>query len=156
MYTARLIFSFVFSAIILTGSAAAQDAGSRRLSAVNVSQGRASVRGDNEEKLRAEFAQALAAAGQSDADALAARQKKAQALTVTAHDGTDGQVTSTTGSLTFRTGDVLSGSEREQMRVTPEGRVGIGTTDPQATLDVAGAGRGPGGQILGGGRGLEF
>ncbi|HKG14524.1 MAG TPA: hypothetical protein VKB12_14440, partial [Pyrinomonadaceae bacterium] len=238
MYTARLIFSFVFSAIVLTGSAAAQNAagpqqqghdaalgavvtasstasgvrfvspgqsrrvrlevytqagerlfdsdfrpgnivdwdsrgiadgsylcvvtaedlqgaGSRRLSAVNVSQGRASVRGDNEEKLRAEFAQALAAAGQSDTEALAARQKKAQALTVTAHDGENGQVTSTAGSLTFRTGDVLSGSDREQMRVTPEGRVGIGTTDPQATLDVAGSVRAQDGIVFGDGTVLK-
>lgn len=238
MHTARLIFSFVLSAIVLTGSAAAQDAASgskqgrdaaqtavvtasstasgvrfvspgqprrvrlevytqagerlfdsdfrpgsivdwdaqgiadgaylcvvttedlqgassRRLSAVNVSQGRAAVRGDNEEKLRAEFAQALTAAGQSDADALAARQKKAQALTVTAHDGTDGQVTSTTGSLTLRTGDVLSGNDREQMRVTPEGRVGIGTTDPKATLDVAGAVRAQDGIVFGDGTVLK-
>src|SRR4051812_5772415 len=77
-----------------------QGASARRLSAVNVSQGRASVRGDNEEKLRAEFTQALAAAGQSSDDALAARQKKGQALTITAHDGQNGQVTSTTGALT--------------------------------------------------------
>jgi hypothetical protein len=237
MYTARLIFSFVFSAIVLTGSAAAQNAAgsqqgrdgaqgavvtasstasgvrfvspgqsrrvrlevytqagerlfdsdfragniadwdaqgiadgsylcvvtaedlqgasSRRLSAVNVSQGRATVRGDNEEKLRAEFAQALAAAGQSGTEALAARQKKAQALTLTTHDGQDGQVTSTTGSLTFRTGDVLSGNDREQMRVTPEGRVGVGTTDPQATLDVAGTVRAQDGIVFGDGTVLK-
>ena len=40
-----------------------QGASSRRLSAVNVAQGRAAVRGDNEEKLRAEFAQALDGGG---------------------------------------------------------------------------------------------
>ncbi|HVF68767.1 MAG TPA: hypothetical protein VM914_13940, partial [Pyrinomonadaceae bacterium] len=130
-------------------------ASSRRLSAVNVAQGRATLRGDNEEKLRAEFAQALSAAGQSDADSLAARQKKAQALTVSAHDGTNGQVTSTTGSLTFRTGDVLSGNDREQMRVTPEGRVGIGTDAPQATLDVAGSVRAQDGIVFGDGTVLK-
>jgi hypothetical protein len=128
-----------------------QGASTRRLSAVNVSQGRASVRGDGEDKLKADFAQALAASGQSNDDAAAARQKKAQALTLTAHDGRDGQVTSTTGSLTFRTGDVLSGGDREQMRVTPEGRVGIGTNDPQATLDVAGSIRAEGGIVFGDG-----
>jgi hypothetical protein len=121
---------------------------SRRLSAVGVSQGRASVRGDDDEKLRAEFAQALSAAGRSSDDAAAARQKKGQALTVTAHDGQDGQVTSTRGSLTFRTGDVLSGGEREQMRVTPDGRVGVGTANPQATLDVAGTIRAQGGIVF--------
>jgi hypothetical protein len=237
MHTARLIFSFIFSAIVLTGSVAAQDAArsqqgaatqsaavvtasstasgvrfvspndarrirlevytqagerlfdsefragniidweaqgigdgsylcvvtiedlqgasARRLSALNVSQGRASLRGDNEEKLKAEFAQALAAAGQSSDDALAARQKKGQALTLTAHDGQDGQVTSTSGSLTFRTGDVFSGKEREQMRVTPEGRVGIGTADPQATLDVAGSVRARDGIVFGDGTVLK-
>jgi trimeric autotransporter adhesin len=63
---------------------------------------------------------------------------KERALTVAAHDGRDGQVTSTSGALTFRTGDVLTGADKEQMRVTPEGRVGIGTDSPEATLDVAG------------------
>jgi hypothetical protein len=132
-----------------------QGASARRLSAINVSQGRASLRGDNEEKLKAEFAQALAAAGQSNDDALVARQKKGQALTITAHDGRNGQVTSTTGALTFRTGDTLSGNDREQMRVTPEGRVGIGTDAPQATLDVAGQVRAQEGIVFGDGTVLK-
>jgi hypothetical protein len=68
-----------------------------------------------------------------------------RALTVAAHDGRDGQVTSTSGALTFRTGDVLTGQDREQMRVTPEGRVGIGTDSPEAALDVAGTIRARGG-----------
>jgi hypothetical protein len=132
-----------------------QGASARRLSAVSVSQGRASLRGDNEEKLSAEFAQALAAAGQSSDDALAARQRRGQALTITAHDGQNGQVTSTSGALTFRTGDTLSGNEREQMRVTPEGRVGIGTDAPQATLDVAGSVRAQEGIVFGDGTVLK-
>jgi hypothetical protein len=71
--------------------------------------------------------------------ALSARtDSEPAAMTIVAHDGTDGQVTSTGGALTFRTGDVLAGKEREQMRVTPDGRVGIGTTAPRSTLDVAG------------------
>jgi trimeric autotransporter adhesin len=121
---------------------------SRRLSAVNVSQGRATVSADGEEKLKGEFAQALSVAGAAGDEGAAARQKKAQALTVVAHDGQNGQVTSTSGALTFRTGDVLSANEREQMRVTPEGRVGIGTDDPQATLDVAGTIRARGGIVF--------
>jgi len=70
---------------------------------------------------------------------------KERALTLSAHDGRDGQVTSTSGALTFRTGDVLTGADREQMRVTPEGRVGIGTNSPEDTLDVAGTIRARGG-----------
>jgi hypothetical protein len=57
---------------------------------------------------------------------------------VNAHDGTDGQVSSTTGALTFRTGNVFSNQDQEQMRVTADGRVGIGTQTPETTLDVAG------------------
>ena len=66
------------------------------------------------------------------------REGKERAVVVTAHDGADGQVSSTSGSLTFRTGNVFSNEEQEQMRVTAEGRVGIGTKTPEATLDVAG------------------
>jgi|GEM_PF-672568 len=66
------------------------------------------------------------------------RAGKERSVVVTAHDGTDGQVTSTSGSLTLRTGDTLTGTEQERMRITPEGNVGIGTDKPQATLDVAG------------------
>ncbi|HLL16369.1 MAG TPA: tail fiber domain-containing protein [Pyrinomonadaceae bacterium] len=73
------------------------------------------------------------------------REGKQRALTVAAHDGEDGRVTSTKGALTLRTGDILSGQDREQMRITPDGRVGIGTDKPEATLDVAGTIRARGG-----------
>jgi len=66
------------------------------------------------------------------------RDGKERSVIVTAHDGTDGQVSSTSGALTFRTGNVFSNREQEQVRITPEGRVGIGTKSPEATLDVAG------------------
>ncbi len=66
------------------------------------------------------------------------RQGKERSTVVAAHDGETGQLTSTSGALTLRTGDFFAGKEREQMRVTPDGRVGIGTPNPQATLDVAG------------------
>src|SRR5215217_1505077 len=66
------------------------------------------------------------------------REGKDRAVVVTAHDGTDGQVSSTAGAITFRTGNVFSSQETEQARITPEGRVGIGTKTPETTLDVAG------------------
>src|SRR6185503_17686719 len=66
------------------------------------------------------------------------REGKERAVVVTAHDGTDGQVSSTTGAITFRTGNVFANQDSEQLRITPEGRVGIGTKAPETTLDVAG------------------
>ncbi len=66
------------------------------------------------------------------------REGKERAVVVTAHDGTDGQVSSTTGAITFRTGNVFANQDTEQLRITPEGRVGIGTKAPETTLDVAG------------------
>jgi len=65
--------------------------------------------------------------------------------TVVGHDGKAGQVTATTGDLTFRTGDVFSGTETERMRVTADGRIGIGTDHPETTLDVRGTLRSSGG-----------
>ncbi len=59
-------------------------------------------------------------------------------VTMVAHDGKDGELVSTTGNLTFRLGNIFTGSDREAMRLTPEGNLGIGTTTPQAKLDVNG------------------
>jgi hypothetical protein len=66
------------------------------------------------------------------------RSSDGEAITAVTHDGTDGQLTSTAGSLTFRTGDVFAGKDKEHMRITEEGRIGVGTNKPEATLDVAG------------------
>ncbi|MFL6210160.1 MAG: tail fiber domain-containing protein [Pyrinomonadaceae bacterium] len=88
--------------------------------------------------------------GSADADdeLTILRAGKTRALTVAAHNGQDGQVTSTTGALTFRTGDFFTGRDREQVRITPEGQVGIGTDKPEATLDVAGTVRAREGIVL--------
>jgi hypothetical protein len=62
----------------------------------------------------------------------------AAAATLTAHDGNDGQVVSTRGGLSFRSGDFFSGRDKELMRLTPSGNLGLGVTEPKAKLDVAG------------------
>ena len=63
---------------------------------------------------------------------------EAEAITAVTHDGTDGQVSRTRGALSFRVGDFFAGKDKEQMRLTEGGQLGIGTSDPQAKLDVAG------------------
>ena len=59
-------------------------------------------------------------------------------VTVLANNGNEAQLARTRGALTFRVGDFFSGADKEQMRLTEEGNLGIGTKKPQAKLDVAG------------------
>jgi hypothetical protein len=70
------------------------------------------------------------------------------AVTLISHDGSTGQVVSTRGGLTFRDGDFFAGKDRELMRLTPEGNLGVGVTTPQAKLDVAGTIRARGGILF--------
>ncbi|MEO8435079.1 MAG: tail fiber domain-containing protein [Pyrinomonadaceae bacterium] len=74
--------------------------------------------------------------------------QETEAITAVTHDGSGGQLNRTRGALSFRLGDFFAGKDTEQMRLTEEGNLGIGTNDPQARLDVAGTIRA--------GKGIEF
>jgi hypothetical protein len=128
----------------------------QRLATLSLTSGQASLQRVREQDMTDTQKQSLTAnkrtqiTDPADADnALTILQQgKSRAATVAAHDGQDGQVTSTTGSLTFRTGDTFAGLDKEQVRITPEGRVGIGTDKPEAALDVAGTIRARGGIVF--------
>src|SRR5205814_7722953 len=62
------------------------------------------------------------------------KENENQTTTVIAHDGSDGQVTRGRGAFSFRIGDFFSGIDKEQMRLTEEGNLGIGTAKPEAKL----------------------
>ncbi|MEO8434286.1 MAG: hypothetical protein ABI596_05280 [Pyrinomonadaceae bacterium] len=79
---------------------------------------------------------------------------EAEAVTAVTHDGTDGQMARTRGALSFRLGDFFSGKEQEQMRLTEEGNLGLGTDKPQAKLDVIGDVRASG--TINATKGIEF
>ena len=64
---------------------------------------------------------------------------EAEATTVLANNGKEGQMIRDRGALTFRIGDFFSGNDTEQMRLTEEGNLGVGTSKPKFKLDVAGA-----------------
>ena len=108
----------------------------QRLGAISLQAGQLTLKRLADAELTAAQSQALSTRRQSQKieaadnnEALTImREGKDRSVVVAAHDGQDGQVTSTSGALTFRTGDIFSNRAKEQMRVTPEGRVGIGTT----------------------------
>jgi trimeric autotransporter adhesin len=128
----------------------------QRLGRLTLEGGRVSLARVTEEKLSAAQGEGLAAGraarGVKFAGPAASLNVLAEgetpAVAVAAHDGETGQLTSTRGGLSLRTGDVFKGEETERVRVTEDGRVGIGTSKPEAALDVAGAIRARGGIVF--------
>jgi hypothetical protein len=85
------------------------------------------------------LAQQQAVASIDDVGALGVRKAgDSEAITLIAHNGSEGQTIRSRGAFSFRIGDFFSGTDTEQMRLTEDGRLGIGTSTPRATLDVAG------------------
>ena len=70
------------------------------------------------------------------------------AMTLTAHDGTEGQVTSTTGALSFRLGDFFTGKDKEAMRLTEKGVTVEGDLRASGVVRAAGGIEFPDGTVL--------
>src|SRR5688572_26952052 len=111
---------------------------SQRVGVVNVNDKKAAVATVGSTQLSAAQQQVIGPV-ENNAAFSVLQQSEAEAITAVTHDGTDGQLTSTKGALTFRIGDFFSGKDKEHMRITEDGKVGIGTDKPEATLDVAGS-----------------
>jgi hypothetical protein len=110
---------------------------SQKLGSIAVSEKGASVRGAKSTELTPQQSQAVGPL-EEDSSWTVLNPSDNQTTTVIAHDGTDGQITRGRGAVSFRLGDFFSGKDEEQMRLTEEGNLGIGTSAPRAKLDVAG------------------
>jgi hypothetical protein len=109
----------------------------QRIGSVSIEEQSVSVQAAESPQLSAAQAQAIGPIEENSSWTIAG-QEEPQTPTVIAHDGADGQMIRGRGALTFRIGNFFTGNDREQMRLTEDGRLGIGTNDPRATLDVAG------------------
>jgi hypothetical protein len=120
----------------------------RRAGLLTLVSGQGSLEQLNAERLTTGQAQILEAGRQSreglagedgsDESLTVLHAGEAAALAVTAHDGRNGSLTSTAGDLIFSTGNLFGAEEKERIRVTADGRVGVGTSTPKERLDVEG------------------
>jgi hypothetical protein len=124
----------------------------QRLGSFNMQAGQLTITRQKQTNLSGQQATALSGQRQAqkiesdnDESLTILKSSSDRAVVVTTHDGSNGQITTTIGDLKLSTGDVLSNNEREQVRITQDGRVGIGTSEPGAKLDVVGVIRARGG-----------
>jgi hypothetical protein len=109
----------------------------QKIGTVSIEEQAVSVQPVESKQLSAPQAQTIGPVEENSSWTIAA-QDEPQTPTIIANDGTDGQMIRGRGALTFRIGDFFSGNDKEQMRLTEDGNLGIGTTKPTAKLDVAG------------------
>lgn len=101
---------------------------SQRVGTISFAGGKASM--SSEARLTA--GQEGAVGPVEEGSTIAVMSEEVPSTTVVGHDGKDGQVTSTTGDLTFKTGDVFSGTETERMRIKADGNIDVrGTIQSQ-------------------------
>ena len=117
---------------------------SQRVGSVAVHEGRIELRGVVAGQLTGAQQQAVGPVEENGVLTIL-KAGEAAPVTLVANDGRDGQLIRGRGALSFRLGDFFTGTDREQMRLTEDGRLGIGTDKPEATLDVAGDIRARGG-----------
>jgi hypothetical protein len=109
----------------------------QRIGSVTFVKGAASVKAIEVSQMTAQQTEAVGPI-EENASLLVLKEDERQTPTVIAHNGEDGQITRGRGALSFRIGDFFSGKDTEQMRLTEEGNLGIGTSEPKLKLDVAG------------------
>lgn len=109
----------------------------QKIGTVTVEEKTASVQTANSQQLSPLQAQAIGPVEENSSWTIPGSDEP-QTPTVIANDGKDGQMIRGRGALTFRIGNFFSGIDTEQMRLTEEGNVGVGTSEPKARLDVAG------------------
>jgi hypothetical protein len=110
---------------------------SQKLGKIAIENAGVSVQPTDTTQLTAQQTQAVGPL-EENASLVVLKEDQRQTPTVIAHNGEEGQITRGRGALTFRVGDFYSGKDTEQMRLTAEGNLGIGLTNPQGRLDVDG------------------